>query len=103
MKPFVDLWRLSTSRVMLPLYIVILLVLMANLVIQPAIPGLASIVEGGSDSGTASGVVFAVMGLASAISSIGMGWLAGRFGIAASAHRGRCRVSPGDAHPVFRE
>ena len=80
-KPFVDLWRLSTSRVMLPLYIVILLVLMANLVIQPAIPGLASIVEGGSDSGTASGVVFAVMGLASAISSIGMGWLAGRFGL----------------------
>ncbi len=80
-QPFVVLWRLSTSRAMLPLYGVVFLVLAAHLMIQPAIPGLVGIVEGGSHSGTASGIVFALGGIASAISSIGMGWLAPKMGL----------------------
>ena len=81
LQSFVDMWHLSTSRAMLPLYLVILLVLASNLVIQPAIPGLVESVEGGSDSGTASGIVFTVMGMGAAISSLLMGFLAGKFGI----------------------
>ncbi len=80
-QPFVVLWRLSTSRAMLPLYGVVFLVLAAHLMIQPAIPGLVGIVEGGSHSGTKSGIVFALGGIASAISSIGMGWLAPKIGL----------------------
>ena len=80
-QPFVTLWRLSTSRAMLPLYGVVFLVLAAHLMIQPAIPGLVGIVEGGSDSGTASGVVFAVGGIGSAVSAIVMGWLAPKVGL----------------------
>ena len=80
-QPFIDLWRLSTSRAMLPLYAVVFLILAAHLIIQPAVPGLVAAVDGGSESGFASGVVFAVMGVGSAVSAIGMGWLAGRFGL----------------------
>lgn len=80
-QPFIDLWRLSTSQAMLPLYAVVFLILAAHLVIQPAVPGLVATVDGGSDSGFASGVVFAVMGVGSAVSAICMGWLAGRFGL----------------------
>ena len=80
-QPFVILWRLSTSNAMLPLYGVVFLVLAAHLMIQPAIPGLVGIVEGGSHTGTASGVVFAVGGMASAVSAIVMGWLAPKVGM----------------------
>ena len=80
-RPFVVLWRLSTSRAMLPLYGVVFLVLAAHLMIQPAVPGLVSIVEGGSDSGTASGIVFALGGIGSAISAVVMGWLAPKVGL----------------------
>ncbi len=80
-RPFVVLWRLSTSRAMLPLYGVVFLVLAAHLMIQPAVPGLVSIVEGGSDSGTASGIVFALGGIGSAISAVLMGWLAPKVGL----------------------
>ena len=80
-RPFVVLWRLSTSRAMLPLYGVVFLVLAAHLMIQPAVPGLVSIVKGGSDSGTASGIVFALGGIGSAISAVVMGWLAPKVGL----------------------
>ena len=80
-RPFVVLWRLSTSRAMLPLYGVVFLVLASHLMMQPAIPGLVGTVEGGSDTGTASGVVFALGGIASAISSVAMGWLAPKVGL----------------------
>ncbi len=80
-RPFMVLWRLSTSRAMLPLYAVVFLVLAAHLMIQPAVPGLVSIVEGGSDSGTASGIVFALGGIGSAISAVVMGWLAPKVGL----------------------
>ncbi len=80
-RPFLVLWRLSTSRAMLPLYGVVFLVLAAHLMIQPAIPGLVSIVEGGSDSGTASGIVFALGGIGSAVSTVVMGWLAPKVGL----------------------
>lgn len=80
-QPFAALWRLGTSRDLLPLYGVVFLVLAANLVIQPAVPGLVERVEGGSGTGTASGVVFAGMGAASAASAVAMGWIAGRVGV----------------------
>ncbi len=81
LQPFAGMWRMSTSRAMLPLYLVVFLVLAGNLVIQPAIPGLVETVEGGSDSGTASGLVFAAMGIGAAASAVLIGWLAGRFSI----------------------
>ena len=79
--PFAAMWRISTSRLMLPLYGVVFLVLAGNLVIQPAIPGLVETVDGGSDTGVASGLVFAVMGIGAAVSSLVMGWMAGRYGL----------------------
>ena len=55
LQPFADMWRMSTSRTMLPLYAVVFLVLAGNLVIQPAVPGIVKTIDGGSESGTASG------------------------------------------------
>lgn len=81
LQPFIDLWRLSTSKALLPLFLITFLVLAANLGIQPAIPGLVDLVEGGSSSGAASGVVFGVMGAGSSVSAVVMGWLAGRAGL----------------------
>ena len=80
-QPFVILWRLSTSRLMLPLYGVVFLVLAAHLMIQPAIPGLVGVLRDGSQSGTWSGIVFALGGIASAVSSVAMGWLAPKVGL----------------------
>ena len=78
LQPFADMWRMSTSRSMLPLYAVVFLVLAGNLVIQPAVPGIVKTIDGGSESGTASGIVFATMGIGAAVSSVLMGWLAGK-------------------------
>ena len=80
-QPFLILWRLSTSRMMLPLYAVVFLILSSHLVIQPAIPGLVGIVRGVPPSGTDSGIVFALGGIASAASSVAMGWLAPKVGL----------------------
>ena len=80
-RPFVVLWRLSTSRAMLPLYGVVFLVLAAHLMIQPAIPGLVGVVKSLPPSGTDSGIVFALGGIASAVSSVAMGWLAPKVGL----------------------
>ena len=80
-QPFVVMWRLSTSRLMLPLYAVVFLILASHLILHPAIPGLAGIVEGGSHSGTDAGIVFAAGGIASAVSSVAMGWLAPKVGL----------------------
>lgn len=80
-QPFLVLWRLSTSRAMLPLYGVVFLVLAAHLMIQPAIPGLVDSVLGGSASGTDAGIVFALGGVGSAVSAIVMGWLAPKVGL----------------------
>lgn len=80
-QPFVVLWRLSTSRAMLPLYGVVFLVLAAHLMIQPAVPGLVGVVRGEGQSGTWSGIVFALGGLASAVSSVAMGWIAPKVGL----------------------
>jgi MFS family permease len=51
------------------------------LMITPAIAGLVETADGGSATATATGIVFASMGIAGAISSVFMGWLAGRVGI----------------------
>ena len=80
-QPLVVLWRLSTSRLMLPLYGVVFLVLASHLLIQPAIPGLVGVVKGVPPSGTDSGIVFALGGVASAVSSVAMGWFAPRVGL----------------------
>ncbi len=80
-QPFVDLWRLSTSRLMLPLYAIVFLVLASHLMIQPAIPGLVGVVKGVAPSGTDSGIVFAAGGVASSVSSVVMGWLAPKVGL----------------------
>ncbi len=79
-RPFAMLWQLGTARDLLPLYGVVFLALAATLLVQPAVPGLVERVEGGSGTGTASGVVFAGMGVASAASSVVTGWAAGRLG-----------------------
>ncbi len=80
-QPFLVLWRLSTSRLMLPLYAVVFLVLAAHLLIQPAIPGLVGTIDGGSQSATRSGIVFTLGGIASAASAVVMGWLAPKVGL----------------------
>ena len=59
----------------------VFLVLAAHLMIQPAIPGLVGVVKSLPPSGTDSGIVFALGGIASAVSSVAMGWLAPKVGL----------------------
>ncbi|MDE2837133.1 MAG: MFS transporter [Chloroflexota bacterium] len=80
-QPLITLWQLSTSRLMLPLYGIVFLILASHLIIQPAIPGLVGVVKGVPPSGTDSGIVFALGGIASAVSSVAMGWLAPKIGL----------------------
>ena len=47
-RPFVDLWKLSLSRAFLPLFTMVFLVLTANLLLHPALPGLVAIARDGA-------------------------------------------------------
>ncbi len=80
-QPFIDLWRLATSKTFLPLLAVAFLVMVANLNVMPAVPGIVESIRGAETSATQSGVVFMFIGIAAAVSSLVMGWLAGRMGL----------------------
>ncbi len=79
--PFADLWRMATARTFLPLLAVVILVHGATLLVFPVVPGIVATIAGGEATATASGVVFMATGIASAISAVLMGWLAGRVGL----------------------
>lgn len=80
-EPFQSLWRLVGNSVFLPVLLMVMLLHAGVLMITPAIAGLVETADGGSATATATGIVFASMGIAGAISSVFMGWLAGRVGI----------------------
>ena len=79
--PLADLWRMATARTFLPLLVVVLLVHGATLLVYPVVPGIVETIGGGATSATASGLVFMASGIASAVSAVLMGWLAGRLGL----------------------
>ncbi|MCI0815972.1 MAG: MFS transporter [Chloroflexi bacterium] len=79
--PLADLWRMATARTFLPLLAVVILVHGATLLVYPAVPGIVAAIGGGEATATASGVVFMASGVASAVSAVLMGWLAGRIGL----------------------
>ena len=79
--PLADLWRMATARTFLPLLAVLILVHGATLLVYPAVPGIVEAIGGGKATATASGVVFMASGVASAVSAVLMGWLAGRIGL----------------------
>ena len=79
--PLADLWRMATARTFLPLLAVLILVHGATLLVYPAVPGIVEAIGGGEATATASGVVFMASGVASAVSAVLMGWLAGRLGL----------------------
>ena len=81
LEPFRSLWRLVGNSSFLPVLLMVMLLHAGVLMITPAIAGLVATLDGGSTSASATAVVFASIGIAGAISSIGMGWLAGRIGI----------------------
>lgn len=81
LEPFKNLWRLVGNSQYLPLFLMVMLLHSGVLLITPAIAGLVATAEGGSDSATATGIVFMGVGIAGAVSSLFMGWLAGRVGI----------------------
>ncbi|MCH7608590.1 MAG: MFS transporter [Chloroflexi bacterium] len=79
--PLADLWRMATARTFLPLLAVLILVHGATMLVYPAVPGIVAAIGGGEATATASGVVFMASGVASAVSAVLMGWLAGRIGL----------------------
>lgn len=79
--PFKSLWRLVGNSQYLPLFLMVMLLHSGVLLITPAIAGLVATADGGSETATATGIVFMAVGIAGAVSSIFMGWLAGRVGI----------------------
>ena len=79
--PLADLWRMATARTFLPLLAVVILVHGATLLVYPVVPGIVETISGGEATATASGVVFMASGVASAVSAVLMGWLAGRLGL----------------------
>ena len=81
LEPFVNLWKLVGNSQYLPVFLMVTLLHAGVLMITPALAGLVATAEGGSDSATATGVVFMAIGVAGAASSMFMGWLAGRVGI----------------------
>ena len=79
--PLADLWRMATARTFLPLLAVLILVHGATMLVYPAVPGIVAAIGGGEATATASGIVFMASGVASAVSAVLMGWLAGRIGL----------------------
>ena len=79
--PLADLWRMATARSFLPLLAVLILVHGATLLVYPVVPGIVQTIGGGAATATASGVVFMASGVASAVSAVLMGWVAGRLGL----------------------
>ncbi len=72
---------MATARTFLPLLAVVILVHGATLLVFPVVPGIVEAIGGGEATATASGVVFMATGIASAVSAVLMGWLAGRVGL----------------------
>ena len=106
MEPFKNLWTLAVNATFLPVLVMVMLLHAGVLMITPAIAGLVESLDGGSDSATLTGVVFASIGIAGAISSMGMGWLAGRIGIrrlfiGAAAAATVASVGPFFAHGIW--
>ncbi len=81
LEPFINLWRLVANSQYLPVFLLVALLHAGVLMITPALAGLVATAEGGSESATATGVVFMAIGVAGAVSAVFMGWLAGRIGI----------------------
>jgi DHA1 family multidrug resistance protein-like MFS transporter len=81
LEPFINLWRLVGNSQYLPIFLLVMMLHSGVLMITPGIAGLVATAEGGSDKATVVGVVFMAIGVAGAISSFFMGWLAGRLGI----------------------
>mgnify|MGYP002629531483 CR=1 FL=1 len=104
-EPFRSLWSLVGNSTFLPVLVMVMMLHSGVLMITPAIAGLVAHADGGSDSATATGIVFAAIGISGAISSIGMGWLAGRIGmrrmfIAAAAAASVASLGPFFAHGI---
>ena len=79
--PVMDLWRSSTSRLILPVLVIIVLVHAARLMTTPVLALVVEEVHSGTNPATATGIVLAATGVTSVVSSIGAGWLAGRVGM----------------------
>lgn len=80
-EPFRNLWGLVGNVTFLPVLLMAMMVHAGLLMITPAIAGLVANSEGGSESATLTGMVFASIGIAGAISSIATGWIAAKVGI----------------------
>ena len=81
-QPLRDLWRVASSRELWPLLAIAFMVHASSLVVFPVLPLLAVELRADTASAaTAGGVVFAAMGVTSALSAVSMGWLAGRVGL----------------------
>jgi predicted MFS family arabinose efflux permease len=78
--PLADLWRLASSRTFAPLLLMLVIVFMGHLVMMPVLPGMAELVAGRAVTATHTSILFMAIGITSAASSVGMGWLAGRVG-----------------------
>jgi len=79
-EPFVDLWRLASSRAFWPLMLMVTLAMSGHMIPSPAVPGIVKNIEGGTESATVVGVVLMISGFAAAVSSLLLGWLSGRIG-----------------------
>jgi MFS family permease len=65
----------------MPVLVMVMMTQAGMLMVSPAMAGIVESIPGGSGSATATGVVFAAIGVGGAISSFGAGWLAGAIGL----------------------
>lgn len=79
--PFRDMWRMTTSRELLPLMLMLLLTGASGLVVFPALAVIVKVATPGGNAATAAGVLFMVFGICQTISALTMGWLGSRYGL----------------------
>ena len=72
---FGDLWRLATSRRMLPVLVVIFIGNLTQMVVIPVLPLIVATLREGSNIATASGLMLMTIGATSAVSSVVTGRL----------------------------
>lgn len=79
--PIPELWRLATSRRMLPVLTIIFLGNLSQMIVLPVVPLIVASMDYSANVATASGVILTCVGAASVISSVGTGQLTTKYDI----------------------
>jgi DHA1 family multidrug resistance protein-like MFS transporter len=98
--PFKQVWRMATSRYVLPLLAMVALVQGSVQLAIPVLPVLVQEIQGGVVKAGAAGLAFAAIGFASVVSAVVAGYLGTRIG-PKWVLVGGCVISSGRSIPLF--